>query len=147
MATNYHFQCPTCGKGHWPGGLHEVFARWTREGGAWTCEECDAPYHFYLTFPFAFGADGRVRMVDIFKPKTSCVWTDPGTGHRIEYHPYLAIGETLDATPKLTAWLPYWHSDEHGGRTKMKFGQWAPHMDLQLFAELVDQAREKKHLV
>jgi hypothetical protein len=40
-------------------------------------------------------------------------------------------------------WLPYWHLDTESatGKTAQKFGQWAPIMDEELFADLVAQAQ------
>jgi hypothetical protein len=40
------------------------------------------------------------------------------------------------------AWLPYWHIVTYSdGTTETKYGQWAPHMDCDILANLVNQAR------
>jgi hypothetical protein len=147
MATVSRFICEPCGRNIGAWDTIDVFLHWIDQRCAPACRKCNQPYQFHLEFPFAFGADGRMRVVDVFAPRTPCTWTTEDH-HRIDFRPFLVIGETRDATPKRTAWLPYWHLDTPpAGKTHRKFGQWAPNMDLVLFAELVDQARENGYLL
>ncbi|HET7459787.1 MAG TPA: hypothetical protein VFJ82_01010 [Longimicrobium sp.] len=143
MATERYFVCPTCGDKPWTGKLIDIFREWTEKKSAPICQACAVPYELRLNFPFSFGADGRMRVLNVFAPRTPCEWEEAG-GKKVSFHPFLVIGETVAANvPEQTAWLPYWHI--HDGRPK--FGQWAPNMDLKYFAELVDQAREHNYLV
>jgi hypothetical protein len=120
--------------------MFETFRRWVESKGTeWMCEACGKPYDLYIESPFAFGADGQIRVIHIFAPPKPRRWNHEG--RLIEYHPFLVIGETLTERPQRTAWLPYWHTDEHNGGRRPKYGQWAPHMDLDIFSNLVDQAR------
>lgn len=48
--------------------------------------------------------------------------------------------------PRKTTWLPYWHTDGHGDRQRRMYGQWAPYMDLVVFADLLVQAHRRGYL-
>jgi hypothetical protein len=43
-------------------------------------------------------------------------------------------------------WLPYWHVTQDGEKKTIKYGQWAPFMDMELFEDLLSQARSAGYL-
>ena len=144
MGTGRNFHCASCNATEWVGNLFEVLYAWAKGNGPPQCAECSVPYELRLDFAFAFGADGGTRVVAVFLPGKETTWQTEQK-HTIRFYPFLVIGEVV-ATGTRTAWLPYWHTDEFNGRTLRKYGQWAPHMDLVLFADLVEQARAQGHL-
>lgn len=141
MATHWWFKCAHGTAPAWPSSLFHTFERWVETRGAeWHCEQCGRPFDLWIQSPFAFGADGTIRVIQIFAPTEPRTWEHEG--RTIKHHPFLVIGETQGEPPVRTAWLPYWHTDK-GGKREVKYGQWAPHMDLDIFSELIDQARSE----
>ena len=57
------------------------------------------------------------------------------------HYPFLVITESLNNEVR-NAWMPYWHvvTFADGRPTETKFGQWAAHLDLELFSDLIEQA-------
>jgi hypothetical protein len=102
------------------------------------CPECKDPLRLHLSFDFSFGADGRdVVVVASYLPRNSRPW-DTESEH-VTFLPFLIVTET--AQGKRAMWLPYWHEVVKDGKKSMKYGQWAPYMDDDLFLDLLAQAR------
>jgi hypothetical protein len=100
---------------------------------------CGGQRYLKASFPFGLGAGPfACKVLAAFLPE----WDD-GAGGKVTFYPFLIIAESLDGENKQTAWLPYWHIVTYadGRAMQTKYGQWAPHMDGDILANLVDQAR------
>jgi hypothetical protein len=62
-------------------------------------------------------------------------------GRKITLHPFLIILEAETPIKKRKVWLPYFHLEE-GNKVIKKYGQWAPSMDIDLFADLISKAHK-----
>jgi hypothetical protein len=148
MATDRFFVCASCGNEEWAGGLLFEVLRNRARGEPAPCA-CGGQRYFKVTFPFARDA-GRYtcKVVHAFLPEWETKWPDRAGGE-VTFYPFLIIGESLNGKNQQTAWLPYWHITTYAdGRTmQTRYGQWAPHMDADIFANLVDQARRAGLLV
>lgn len=145
MATIRDYRCTSCLHKADTKNLFELLRRWGKQGGADSCPKCQTPLTLKLEFPFAFGTKPPARKVlGVFTPKSAIEWRKPESDAAIGFHPFLIIGErvgdsTVDGRGQ-TAWLPYWHTDTTGSQVKRKYGQWAPHMDVAVFTDLLRQA-------
>ena len=63
----------------------------------------------------------------------------------MEFFPFLVILRTADST-ELSCWLPYWHLLHKNGGTELKYGQYAPMMQADLFEDLLRKARGAGYL-
>ena len=141
MATTRYFFCTSCDRPSDAGGMLDTL-RALANGEQTPCEKCSRPMELRMSFPFAFDAERGDRcIVGAFAPRKPVQWRD-SKAHDIEFIPFLVISDALDGSNR-TAWLPYWHTDTSDGSTRQKYGQWAPHMDLEIFLDLLDQARER----
>jgi len=100
-----------------------------------------------LQLNFAFGLNAknsRCTVLGSFTSRQPQSW--PGQNQsRVRFFPFLVVLHRHGREQAL--WLPYWHLvDFKNGRTKKKYGQWAPFMDSHLFEELLKQARESGFL-
>jgi hypothetical protein len=59
----------------------------------------------------------------------------------VTFYPFLVITERPGGR---AAWLPFWHII--GEREELKYGECPPYMELQLFVDLVTQARDAGYL-
>jgi hypothetical protein len=86
------------------------------------------------------------KVLAVFLPESRPQWQDDGG--LVTFYPFLVICESLGDEPGQSAWLPYWHVKEYpDGRTsETKYGQWAPHMDADMLADLVNQAQRAGYL-
>jgi hypothetical protein len=102
-----------------------------------------------VDFPFGLGAGTfTCKVLAVFLSQWQPEW-DSGDGGTTKFFPFLVICESLDPEHRQTAWLPYWHIVTYtdGRPTQTKYGQWAPHMDADILADLVAQARTAGFLV
>jgi hypothetical protein len=125
--------------------METLFAELSRiaAGNRHTCTQCDAgEVRLRLIFDFALGAGGHeCFVVNAFRPRRRVEWEDKG--QTVVFIPFLVITQTPDGDQ--SAWLPYWHH-KAGDPRPLKYGQFSPNMDLDLFADLVEQARAAGHL-
>lgn len=73
-----------------------------------------------------------------FLPRRIEKW--PDHGKKIAFYPFLVV--LRQENRKRTVWLPYWHEVKERGKSRVKYGQWAPFMDERLFVSLFAQARK-----
>lgn len=142
MATERHWICSTCDSREWAGRLFDVL-REVSAGAQSPCATCGAVRTLELVLPFGVGAGPhRGKVLDVFLPEDIRSWRDE-KNNLVEYFPFLVMVESL-AEGYVSAWMPYWHLvTDGGGRIERKYGQWAPFMDLESFANLVLKARTK----
>lgn len=99
----------------------------------------NTPLQLQLDFDFGLSAKhSRCTVLGAFTSRQPQSW--PGVDQtRVRFFPFLVVLQRHGK--ELAAWLPYWHLvDSKDGRTKKKYGQWAPFMDAHLFEELLSQA-------
>ena len=107
------------------------------------CSDCRAPLRLRLIFDFALGAQGKeCTVLAAFYPKKRVAEWDQEEG-RVEFRPFLVITEGDDGARAV--WLPYWHLTP-GRPRPTKYGQFSPCMDLDLFGDLLHQARAAGYL-
>jgi hypothetical protein len=110
------------------------------QGDPHRCPRCGAEAKLRLKFEFGLGArDSECTVLASFIPQKLESWSQPD-GTAITFYPFLVILQRHGR--KLAAWLPYWHVIDGDGKRTRKYGQWAPFMDFELFADLLNQARQ-----
>jgi hypothetical protein len=149
IATLREFFCGKCNHREWPDGMFDALYGSVREGSPPLCE-CGSERYLEMQFDFGLEAGPfRAEVIKVFLPKEPPEW-EISSGGRVTFYPFLVVVQSLDEKKDRTVWLPYWHIVEHRGshkEPKKKYGQFAPHMDIGLFTDLVDQARESGFLV
>jgi hypothetical protein len=104
------------------------------------CPNCQTSMELHLKFDLALGAKGKdaVGLASFFP--SSVQWEN--AGHQVDFYPFLVILKRSNG--KHAVWLPYFHRDRDPKKSKpvIKYGQWAPFMELQLFEDLLGQARQ-----
>ena len=139
MGTKIQLVCSNCGNKKVTSPMFDVLLN-EAKGETSNCGKCELPMKLHLEFSFAFGASGgNVDVLKAFVPEKINIWHDPG-GNRVEYYPFLVILRSIPED-KISFWLPYWHLHNYDGKTKKKYGQWAPLMDKELFESLLLQAK------
>jgi hypothetical protein len=141
MATTRWLECTGC-RSTLP--MDTLFAELSRiaTGRLHQCT-CGSEVRLRLVFDFALGAGGKeCSVIAAFLPqKRKVEWEH--NGQPVGFSPFLVITQTADNVQ--SAWLPYWHQTP-GDRRPLKYGQFSPHMDLDLFVDLVEQARAAGYL-
>jgi hypothetical protein len=138
MATRYTFQCPACKK--------ETKRKETLFGALRAVSEqnlpvcyCGASTTLHLSFDFALNASGKNSVVlASFYPDPLETWLN-SFGRTVTFYPFLVV--TKREGRDQAVWLPYWHGVRDGEKERYKYGQWAPFMDMELFEDLLTQAR------
>lgn len=137
MATVRWLECAGC---HDVPGMDTLFAELSRiaAGSCPPCGKCrTGEVRLRLIFDFALGAGGRdCFVVAAFVPRRNVEWEQ--NGRPVAFIPFLVITQAADGVR--SAWLPYWHQTP-GDPRPLKYGQFSPHMELDLFVDLVEQAR------
>ena len=106
------------------------------------CRFCSKDLKLCLKFPFGLGAShNESTVLDVFAPQHRESWKHGKA--TTEFWPFLVVLRRHERSKAI--WFPYWHLDKEGGKTKTKYGQWAPFMDSHLFEDLLRQARERGH--
>ena len=138
MATDAYFQCTKCPDFSYPGMFEGLRA--IAEGRVTPCSKCGANRNFHLDFSFA--TDGstsrRCKVINAFVPSARPKWKQGK--ETVEFFPFLVFLEQEEPYDR-GVWLPYWHVKGPKGCTRPVYGQWAPFMDLDLYNDLVAQAR------
>ena len=140
MATDYFLVCDQCESRLYPGfGLFDLLHAKALKSG-FCCPVCGADRKASLSFPFNAGRlEGELTASYI--PTTPIIWDEGDT--KVQFFPFLVIVSS-DENGSQNIWLPYWHVEMPG--RLLKYGQWAPNMDLGAFAELVAQAQQDGYL-
>lgn len=142
MATTRRWVCPECRKSRPAERLFDALLAISK-GHRPMCDDCRTPYQLCMKFDFGLGAHHSDCVVsDSLVPTRLETWRD-GVGNKVTFYPFLVVLRRLKRD--MAIWLPYWHL-VGGSRRIMKYGQWAPFMDLHLFEDLLSQAREKGYL-
>jgi len=102
------------------------------------CRSCGASTDLHLSFDFALCVqDKDAKVLASFYPHQLEEW--PCEGRTVTFYPFLIVTEREGRDRAV--WLPYWHVVRDGGKDNPKYGQWAPFMDMELFEDLLSQAR------
>ena len=102
------------------------------------CKTCGAARQIHLVLDFGLDAGGKDSIaLAAFLPRKLDSWKD-SKARGVTFYPFLVI--TAGSGGDRAVWMPYWHVVRDGNKRISKYGQWAPHMDLGLFVDLVDQA-------
>ena len=138
MATSRRFECPACGSRQAADQLFEALLQVAQHRTP-ICALCETSQNLHLNFEFGLNASEKDQVVlGAFLPRERETWNDGDS--KVTFYPFLVVTHRIGRDR--AAWLPYWHTVENGPRSKTKYGQWAPAMDMHLFVDLVDQARE-----
>jgi len=141
VATSKTWRCLRCGKSRKAKNLFDALLDIVEQRP----NKCAAGHDekFFLGFPFALGigrTDWEVKAAYLPK-KRSPKWRNGKD--KVQFFPFLVIVEHAPSnpnqTPHTSVWTPYWHAIKGVKETK-KYGQWAPHMELGVFHDLVEQA-------
>lgn len=141
MATQRYYCCTNvnCKKEFWIPRLFDALLS-KSEMKEQTCPECSAPTKIRLKFPFGLDAGEHVsEVLDAFTSQQS--WDD-SNGDKVTFCPFIVVTRDVINSTKCI-WMPYWHTVDKNGQKKIKYGQWAPYMDLELFNKLYKQALDK----
>jgi hypothetical protein len=99
------------------------------------CRRCGASTTLHLSFDFALGVqDKNAEILASFYPRQPEDWL----GGTVTFYPFLIV--TNREGRDKAVWLPYWHVTQDGEKRTLKYGQWAPFMDMELFEDLLSQA-------
>ena len=143
MATEYYYECPKC---NIPRRIPIVFDA-LRDATCNNTHQCPTCHHnekLLVIPPFGLGADKRTYcLVKAYLPERPNSWND-NNGKKVEYYPFLLVLEDASNNSHRTVWLPYWHLHYEDKGLKKKYGQWAPHMDIEIFSELIEKAKKDK---
>lgn len=144
MATKKLYRCQNCSVELETKSLFDALEAISRSALT-LCSQCNGQLQLELEFTYSFGASGtKCRVLDAFLPDVPPSWEAPDV-RGVIYYPFLVI--TQPETGENEIWLPYWHvSTDKRGKEKKKYGQWAPSMDLSVFASLLKNARAKGYL-
>ena len=95
----------------------------------------------HLSFDFALGVqDKNAEVLASFYPHQPEDWR----GGTVTFYPFLIV--TKREGRDKAVWLPYWHVTQDGEKKTIKYGQWAPFMDMEFFEDLLSQTRSAGYL-
>lgn len=143
MATEIQMRCANCGHREPVAPMYDFLKAVSRS--QLHCGQCGSSRcTLALHQPFGLGAERQWRAVEAaFAPKRSIRW---GRSVETEFVPFLVITRGLRDGER-HAWLPYWHLKRRGREVlALKYGQWAPSMNLAVFGDLLKQARRAGYL-
>lgn len=144
MGTGRYYVCQRCGSEQWVPSLFDAL-RDAAEAKLPACATCEQPRRLRLDFPFGLGAGlQKYHLVAAYFPENPTTWKDE-EGKKVEHYPFIVVLEAVSDKSR-TAWLPYWHLHYKGSRAHRKYGQWAPHMDMEIFTNLLGKARRDGHI-
>lgn len=140
MATDRYMVCGDCGTRQRAGRLFDVL-RDCPLRVSHPCGKCNAATHLELVFPFGLDAGThRGKVLGAFLPDSIVNWSSID-GSKVEFYPFLVILQSLTEGHQLV-WLPYWHIiTNRDSAVKTKYGQWAPFVDSDSYASMLQQAR------
>ena len=138
MATDRRIQCKTCGQIVRPTRMFDALLDIARSQLA-KCSSCGKDTELHLEF--SLGLDAGRRPVRVLGAFTSPVAWNNINGDRVTFYPFLVVVASTDGEHESrSVWLPYWHNICSGGTRTIKYGQWAPFMDSDIFEELYASA-------
>jgi hypothetical protein len=109
------------------------------------CRRYGTSTTLHLTFDFALGVqDKDAEVLASFHPCPPEDWCLVSGKRTVTFYPFLVV--TKREGGDRAVWLPYWHVVGDGEKVERKYGQWAPFMDMELFEDLLAQARNKSFL-
>jgi len=135
MATKFKFICSVCSTSTKSGKMITAL-RQLAEQKMPTC--CSQPQNLSMQFDFAFGVNrDPFHAVAAYLPNPIPQWHDGNSV--VDFSSFLVVLQREDGSNQ-SIWLPYWHIVTANGKTKHKYGQWAPFMRIDLFSQLVGKA-------
>ncbi len=136
MTTRHTFRCPACGGETRVSTLFGALKA-VAEHSEPACRLCGASTALHLSFALALGVgDKDAEVLASFYPHPPEDW--PDSGRTVTFYPFLVV--TQREGRDRAVWLPYWHVVRDGEKENLKYGQWAPFMDMKLFEDLLAQA-------
>ena len=144
MATHHRFRCPACGEETRKSRLYDA-VKAVAEDNKPACRRCGAETALHLSFDFALDVPHKnAEVLASFHPRPLEHWCDSG-GRTVTFYPFLIV--TKREGRDQAVWFPYWHVVRDGeNKNVKKYGQWAPFMDIELFEDLLSQARDAGYL-
>jgi len=145
VTTHHTFRCPACeektrGKSRLFDAVQAV-----ADHSEPACRRCGAPTALHLSFDFALGVqDKNAKVLASFYPDPPEDWCLVSGRRTVTFYPFLVVTEREGRDQAV--WLPYWHVVQTGEKENLKYGQWAPFMDMELFKDLLSQARNADYL-
>ena len=145
MSTERCFYCEKCDREKSVGRLFDALKS-VAEDNAPKCAECGSPQRLRLKFNFGLGADSHQCFVVKSYYETQ-EWKDQEKC-KVEFYPFLVVLRILGGKDdgKLAAWLPYWHLHYVSNPPEVKYGQWAPFMDIEVYTRLQERARKDGYI-
>lgn len=146
MATRREYFCKTCRMLVWAGSFFNALKN-AAENHVPACPECGGDRTLRLTFELGEGVGPRSwDVVHAFFPSKklpyeSVHWPKED-GTPVTFYPFLVVLGKPDHEEETSVWLPYWHLEQNGDKTRYKYGQWAPLMEMAIFEDLLRQARD-----
>jgi hypothetical protein len=144
MATHHKFRCPACGEETRKSRLFDA-VKTVAEDRKPACRRCGGSTDLHLSFDFALGVqDKNAEILASFYPHPPEDWCLVSGRRTVTFYPFLVV--TNREGRDQAVWLPYWHVVQTGEKVNLKYGQWAPFMDMELFEDLLSQARNAGYL-
>lgn len=138
MATHRFFRCPVCREQKRAKSLFSALKA-VADNSTPKCPQHATPMSLNLSFDFALDASGKNSVVIAsFYPHPPEQWED-SRERTVTFCPFLVVTKREERDQAI--WLPYWHLIQEDEKTNHKYGQWAPLMDMELFEDLLTQAR------
>ena len=142
MATHHTFRCLACKEETRKRTLFAALKA-VADDSEPACRRCGASTDLHLAFDFALGVrEKNAEVLASFYPNPPEEW--PCDGRTVTFYPFLVV--TKREGRDQAVWLPYWHVVRHGEKENLKYGQWAPFMDMKLFKDLLAHARNADFL-
>jgi hypothetical protein len=142
MATHHKFRCPACGEETRKSRLFDA-VKTVADHSEPACRRCGASTALHLSFDFALCVEDKdAKVLASFYPNRLEGWLCEG--RKVTFYPFLII--TKREGRDQAVWLPYWHVVRGGEKENLKYGQWAPFLDMELFDDLLSQARNDGYL-
>jgi predicted RNA-binding Zn-ribbon protein involved in translation (DUF1610 family) len=137
VATRHKFRCPECGEETRKSALFGA-VKAVADHSEPACPRCGASTALQLSFDFALDVQHKdAKVLASFYPNRLEEW--PCEGRTVTFYPFLIV--TKREGRDQAVWLPYWHVVRDGEKENLKYGQWAPFMDMELFEDLLSRAR------
>ncbi len=143
MATGRYYLCPQCKTRTWAQSLFYALqdAAYSK---AHLCPSCNRDLQLELSFTFGLDAGTyEYHLVGAYLPEPPVEWND-NNGKKVEFFPFLIVLKHVQSSSK-SVWLPYWHLHHIDEVPRKKYGQWAPHMDMKTFGNLIEKGRKDGH--
>ena len=135
MATRHTFRCPVCEE-EMPKSTLFAALKAVAEHSEPACRRCGASTALHLSFDFALGVqDKNAKVLASFYPDEPEGWCLVSGRRTVTFYPFLVVTEREGRDQAV--WLPYWHVVQTGEKENLKYGQWAPFMDMKLFTDLL----------